>query len=107
MVVLVMLFNTVDRYIVSILVDDMKRDLALTDRQMGWILGPSFAFVYTLSVLPLARWADVGVRRNIIALGLTVWSAFTLMTAWTQNYTQLLIMRMGVGIGEASASFAS
>jgi MFS family permease len=107
MIVLVMLLNTVDRYIVSILLDDIKRDLDLTDRQLGWILGPSFTIVYAICVLPVARWADRGVRRNIIALGLSLWSLFTLSTAWAQSFVQLFIMRMGVGIGEASASPAA
>ena len=107
MIVGVMLFNTVDRYIVAILVDDIKADLALSDRQLGWILGPSFTVMYALSVFPLARWADRGVRRNIIALGLSLWSVFTLMTAWTQSFLQIFAMRMGVGIGEASASPAA
>ena len=107
MIVLVMLFNTVDRHIVSILLDDIKRDLSLTDRQLGWILGPSFTLVYALCVFPLARWADRGVRRSIIALGLAVWSLFTLATACAQNFAYLLAMRMGVGVGEASASPAA
>jgi len=107
LIVLVMLFNTVDRHIVAILVDDIKADLALSDRQLGWILGPSFTIVYALSVFPLARWADRGVRRSIIAMGLTFWSLFTLMTAWTQTFVQMFAMRMGVGIGEASASPAA
>ena len=63
MIVVVMMLATVDRYVVSILVDDIKLDLGLDDEQMGWILGPSFTVVYALSVLPLARWADRGVRR--------------------------------------------
>lgn len=100
----VMMLNTVDRHVVAILVDPIKLDLDLTDSQMGWILGPSFTLVYTASVLPLARWADRGVRRNIIALGLSVWSLFTMATGWVQGYLQLFVMRMGVGIGEASAS---
>ena len=107
MIVLVMLLNTVDRHIVSILVDDIKSDLSLSDRQLGWILGPSFTLVYALSVFPLARWADRGVRRSIIALGLGLWSLFTVMTAWTQSFLQMFAMRMGVGVGEASASPAA
>lgn len=103
-IVVVMMLSTVDRHIVAILVDDLKADLALSDAQMGWILGPSFTLVYALSVLPLARWSDRGVRRNIIALGLSVWSLFTIATGWVQGFGQLLLMRMGVGIGEASAS---
>ena len=104
LIVLVMLLNTVDRYIVSILAEDIKADLGLTDSQLGWILGPSFTIVYSLSVLPLARLSDRGVRRSIIAGGLAAWSFFTMATAWTTSYVQLFAMRMGVGIGEASAS---
>jgi MFS family permease len=107
LIVAVMMLSTVDRYIVSILLDDIKSDLHLSDRQLGWILGPSFTIIYALSVFPLARWADRGVRRNIIALGLAVWSLFTLLTAFTHSFLQLFVMRMGVGIGEASASPAS
>lgn len=103
-VVGVMMLNTVDRHVVAILVDPIKGELGLSDSQMGWILGPSFTLVYTAAVLPLARWADRGVRRNIIALGLSVWSLFTMATGWVQGYFQLFVMRMGVGIGEASAS---
>lgn len=104
MIVVVMMLNTIDRNIISILVDDVKADLALDDQQMGWILGPSFTLVYAVSVLPLARWADRGVRRNIISLGLGAWSLFTIATGWVQGFLQLFLMRMGVGIGEASAS---
>ena len=59
----VMMLNTVDRHVVAILVDPIKADLGLSDSEMGWILGPSFTLVYTLAVLPLARWADRGVRQ--------------------------------------------
>jgi MFS family permease len=107
LILLVMLFNTVDRYIVSILLEDIKVDLELDDRQLGWILGPSFAIVYGLAVLPLARWSDRGVRRSIIAGGLFVWSLFTTATGAAQSFVQLFALRMGVGIGEAAASPAS
>ena len=103
MIVVVMMLSTVDRHIISILVDDIKADLSLSDRQLGFLLGPSFTVVYALSVMPLARLADRGVRRTIIALGLGAWSLFTMSTAWVQGFAQLFVMRMGVGIGEASA----
>ncbi len=103
MIILVMMLSTVDRHMVSILVDDIRADLSLSDEQMGWILGPSFTVVYALAVLPLARWSDVSVRRNIIALGLTAWSLFTIATARVQGFLGLLAVRMGVGLGEASA----
>jgi len=103
MIVMVMMLSTVDRHIISILVEDIKVDLSLTDRQLGFLLGPSFTVVYALSVMPIARLADRGVRRNIISLGLAAWSLFTMSTAWVQGFAQLFAMRMGVGIGEASA----
>jgi MFS family permease len=103
MIVVVMMLSTVDRHMVSILVDDIRADLGLNDEQMGWILGPSFTVVYALAVLPLARWSDVSVRRNVVALGLAAWSVFTIATARVQGFVGLLAARMGVGLGEASA----
>ena len=85
LIAVVMLFSTVDRYVVSILAEDIKRDLGLSDRQLGWILGRSFTIVYALSILPLARWADVGVRRNVVALGLAFCSLFTTLTTWAPS----------------------
>jgi MFS family permease len=70
-------------------------------------MGLAFSLVYTLLSLPIARWADFGVRRTIIALGLFVWSGFTAGTALVQNYAQLFAMRMGVGVGEAAGTPAS
>lgn len=107
LILLVMTFSTVDRFVVSILADDLKRDLGLTDRQLGWILGPSFTLVYSAAVLPIARLADRGTRRTIIAAGLFAWSLFTAATAGVQSFAQLFVMRMAVGIGEAAAGPAS
>lgn len=107
LILLVLTFSTTDRFIVSILADDLKRDLALSDRQLGWILGPSFTIVYSLAVLPLARLSDRSVRRSIIAAGLFAWSLCTAATAFVSSFAQLFLARMAVGIGEASASPAS
>ena len=77
MVLLTMIFSNVDRTILSILVEPIKQDFQLTDTQMGWLLGPAFAVVYTILCLPLGRYADTtGVRRNIVAYSLFVWSLF-------------------------------
>ena len=103
-IVTVMMLSSVDRHIISILLEDIKADLSLTDSQLGWVLGPSFTVVYGLTVLPLARLSDRWVRRNIVALGLAAWSLFTVATAWVQGFVSLLLLRMGVGLGEASAS---
>lgn len=108
MVFLVMIFNNVDRTILSILVRPIKADFQLTDTQMGWLLGPAFALVYSVLALPLGRWADAGgVRRSIVAACLFVWSGFTAGTALAQSYAQIFLMRMGVGVGEAGATAPS
>jgi predicted MFS family arabinose efflux permease len=106
-ILLVMIFNIVDRTITSILLDDIKKELALSDRQLGILLGPAFAVVYTIASLPIAHWADHGVRRSIVALGLLAWSAATAATALVGNFGHLLAARMAVGIGEAAGSAPS
>jgi len=108
MVLLVMIFNNIDRTILSILVRPVKADFDLTDTQIGWLLGPAFALVYAILSLPIARWADAGgVRRSIVSVALFVWSGFTAGTAVVSTYVQLFIMRMGVGVGEAGATAPS
>lgn len=108
MVFLVMIFNNVDRTILSILVRPIQAEFTLNDTQMGWLLGPAFALVYSVLALPLGRYADAGgVRRSIIAVCLFVWSGFTAGTALAQSYWQIFLMRMGVGVGEAGATAPS
>ena len=108
MVLLTMIFSNVDRTILSILVEPIKQDFQLTDTQMGWLLGPAFAVVYTILCLPLGRYADTtGVRRNIVAYSLFVWSLFTCSTAFVTSYLQLFVARMGVGVGEAGGTSPS
>ncbi len=99
-----MIFNTVDRYVLSILLEPIKRDLDLDDRQLGWLVGFAFTAVYALTSLPLARLADHGRRRSVIAAGLFAWSLFTSATSLAQNFLQMFLLRMGVGIGEAAGS---
>ncbi len=108
MVLLVMIFSNIDRTILSILVRPIKAEFELTDTQMGWLLGPAFAIVYSILALPFGRWADTtGVRRSIIAGCLVVWSGFTASTAFVSGYLQLFVVRMGVGVGEAGATAPS
>jgi len=101
---LVYVFNFIDRQILSILVEPIKEDLGATDTQMGFLTGIAFALFYTTFGIPIARWADRGVRRSIIAMGLTVWSVMTGLCGFAQNFMQLAIARIGVGIGEAAGS---
>ncbi len=101
---LVYVFNFIDRTILSILVEDVKQDLGVSDTAMGFLTGIAFALFYTVAGIPIARWADVGVLRSIIALGLTVWSVMTAASGLVQNFGQLVAARIGVGVGEAAGS---
>jgi len=101
---LVYVFNFIDRTILSILIEDVKRDLGVSDTAMGFLTGIAFALFYTIAGIPIARWADVGVRRSIIALGLLAWSLMTAASGLAQNFTQLVAARIGVGVGEAAGS---
>jgi MFS family permease len=100
----VYIFNFLDRQLLVILQEPIKAELGLSDTQLGLLTGFAFALFYVVCGIPIARWADRGVRRNVIALSLTVWSAMTAMCGLAGNYTQLLLARMGVGVGEAGGS---
>ena len=105
--VIVYVFNFIDRNIISILADDIQRDLGVSDAQLGFMYGTVFAVFYSVFGIPLGRFADVWVRRSLIAAGLAFWSAFTALSGLARSFTELTICRMGVGIGEASASPAA
>ena len=104
MLTLVYAFNFVDRQILVILQEPIKNDMGLSDAQLGLLSGFSFAVVYVIAGLPIAYWADRSNRRNIIAGALTIWSGMTAVSGLAQNYGQLLLARIGVGIGEAGGS---
>mgnify|MGYP002008169292 CR=1 FL=1 len=101
---LVYALNFVDRQLLVILQEQIKLELDLSDTQLGLLSGLSFAIFYVVCGIPIARWADTGVRRNIIALALTVWSGMTAVSGLAQNYLHLLLARVGVGVGEAGGS---
>lgn len=101
---IVYIFNFIDRQILSILQEPIKRDLGLSDAQLGLLTGFAFALFYVVAGIPIARFADRAVRRNIVAWSLAVWSAMTALCGLAQNYTQLLLARIGVGIGEAGCT---
>lgn len=97
-------FNFIDRQLLVILQELIKEDLGLSDTQLGLLSGFTFALFYVVCGIPIARWADRGTRRNIISLAVVVWSAMTAVSGLTQNFAQLLLARIGVGVGEAGAS---
>ncbi len=105
--VIVYVFNFIDRNILSILAEDIKADLGVTDAQMGFLYGTVFAVFYAVFGIPLARFADVWVRRSLISLGLMFWSLMTALSGLARSFGVLALFRIGVGIGEASASPAA
>ena len=96
--------NHVDRQIMHILIEPVRLDLGLSDAQMGLLVGGAFALFYTLAGLPIARWADRGNRRNIIALALAIWSVMTVASGLARNFFTLMLARVGVGVGEAGCT---
>lgn len=101
---LVYVVNFIDRQILSILLDPIKQDLGASDTAMGFLTGFAFAIFYTTFGIPIARWADHGTRRSIMALGLALWSAMTAVCGLAQSFVQLALARIGVGVGEAACS---
>ena len=101
---IVYIFNFIDRNILSILAEDIKADLGVTDAQMGFLYGTVFAVFYAVFGIPLARFADVWTRRSLISAGLGFWSLMTAASGLARSFPVLAAFRIGVGIGEASAS---
>jgi len=97
----------IDRTILSLLVGPMRRELQISDTQVGLLQGLAFALFYTMCGLPLGHLADRYNRRNIIAIGILVWSAATALCAGARSFTSLFLARMGVGVGEAALSPAA
>jgi MFS transporter, Spinster family, sphingosine-1-phosphate transporter len=93
--------NAVDRYILPAVLSSIKADFHLSDFESG-LLGTAFLLVYALTVVPFGLWADLGVRRTVIGVGVTIWSIATLFTGLARNYGQLFAARAVLGIGEAS-----
>ncbi|GGE01918.1 MFS transporter [Tsuneonella deserti] len=102
--VLVYILNFIDRQIVSILAVDIKADLNLTDSDMGFLGGAAFAVFYALFGIPLGRLADNWNRVRLLTVGLAIWSVMTALSGLARNQVSLSLARMGVGVGEATAS---
>jgi len=97
----------VDRQILNLLVEPIRRDLAINDTQMSLLMGLSFALFYTICGIPLGRVADTRSRRGLITVGILFWSAATAACGMAKLYWQFLLCRIGVGVGEAALSPAA
>jgi MFS family permease len=100
-------FSFIDRQIFSLLVGPLRRDLHIGDAKMSLLIGFSFALFYTFFGIPLGRLTDIYSRRLIIAAGLVLWSGFTASCGLAQTFETMLLLRMGVGVGEAALSPAA
>jgi MFS family permease len=96
--------NFLDRQVVAILAEPIKRDLGLADWQLGAMTGLAFAFLYTFLGIPIARLAERGDRPMIISGAIGVWSFFTLICGFAHSFAQLAMARVGVGVGEAGCT---
>jgi predicted MFS family arabinose efflux permease len=94
-------FNYVDRMALAVLAPLIKVELALSDGELGLLIGLTFAVCYAVCGIPIARWADRGSRRNIIVAALTTWSTMTALSGAAQNFWHLFMARVGVAVGEA------
>ena len=94
-------FSYMDRQIVSILLDDLKVEFSLNDTQLGLLSGLSFALFYSFLAIPIARYADRHNRVRVISVAIALWSMVTALCGAAQNFVQLFLCRMGVGVGEA------
>ncbi|MGH8211242.1 MAG: spinster family MFS transporter [Steroidobacteraceae bacterium] len=99
---LLSVFSLLDSYILSLLVQPIRRDLDISDTQMSLLLGFSYAVFYGLFGVVLGRLADSWNRRNLIVVGCTLWSLVTAGCGLARTYAQLLLLRMGLGVGEAT-----
>ena len=96
--------NSADRTLIAIIGQPLKVDLKLSDTQLGLLVGPAFAALYAFSGIPIARLAERFNRVKIIFLVMTLWSALTALCGITTSFAQLLLLRVGVGFGEAGCT---
>jgi MFS family permease len=100
----VYVFNFVDRQILSILIEQIRKEFHFSDTELGLLSGLAFALLYSTLGIPIARYADRHNRVNVIAISLFVWSLFTAITGQARSFTHLLLARIMVGVGEAGCS---
>jgi len=97
-------FSFMDRQALAMLAPSIKKDFGLSDGQLGLLTGFAFAAFYAVCAIPIARWADRGVRRDIVVLALSTWSVMTALCGTAQNFGHLFLARIGVGAGEAGGA---
>lgn len=104
LLMVVYMLSFLDRQVLSILAEPIKRDLGLADWQVGAVSGLAFALFYTLVGIPVARLSERGHRPYIIAAAISVWSLFTILCGFARSFSHLALARVGVGTGEAGCT---
>jgi len=104
LLMVIYVFNFLDRQVVNILAEPIKQDLGIADWQIGALTGTAFALFYTFLGLPIARLAERANRVKIISVAVGVWSMCTMACGLAGGYIQLLLARIGVGVGEAGCT---
>ena len=107
LLMLVYIINVIDRSILSILAQDIKQTLGINDADLGYLYGTAFAIFFSLFGIPFGRLADTWYRGRLIAIGLAFWSGMTALSGLAQSYGTLTMARMGVAVGESSATPAA
>jgi len=92
--------NYMDRYVGAAASPLIQKEFGLSDGQIG-ALGSAFLLVYALAAVPFGYWADRGIRKTVVGVGVAIWSVATLFTGFARNFTQLFLSRAVLGIGEA------
>jgi MFS family permease len=98
------IFNYADRSILSVLANDIKRDLGLSDAQVGFLYGTNFAILNAVMCIAMGKLTDNWLRDRLLSIGVAVWSGFTALSGLAQSYFMLALARAGVGIGESTIS---
>ena len=98
------ILSFVDRNVLALLIEPIRSDFSITDTQFSLLHGLAFALFYTFLGLPIGRWADRGNRRNIIVIGVALWSLMTCLCGAAKSFFTLFLARVGVGVGEAALS---
>jgi len=92
----------IDRFVINVMIESIKRDLGVSDTQISLLVGFSFSLFYVVCGFWIARMADRGSRKVILTIGAVIWSIMTSFSGMAQNFTQLFLARIGIGVGEAS-----
>ncbi len=93
--------SSVDRVVISVLLEPIKHEFQVSDAELGLLSGLSFALLYSVLGVPIARYADRGDRKLLITVAISVWSVMTMLCAAATGFWHLLAARIGVGVGEA------